>query len=298
MQTIATQVVCLEGLIGKLEALQFTFQELPLRNGATPSEPACKPQLRGLDLGSVQPESVTTDIQVPPLHQCYPSLANTVEPPSDITMVINLYLKGAWNGCSRLPPTAMAPVSQCSTLRKEPPLVALGALPSTRETEDPLRPEGSDSSIPAPMATLMQTSPWADTLGDIPSFIYITHPLFQPTMPKTPEAVSTCMFPPRVVPTRLVDKLLPPQEKMNTALECLLANRVTGDLCCKELDLNAELVACLNETQAAEAIKQATMAIKQAEVCHTTTACTLQQAHIDSVIVLKCQMKVEERQDC
>ena len=38
-------VVCLEGLNGKLEALQFTFQELPHWNPATPSEPAHKPHL-------------------------------------------------------------------------------------------------------------------------------------------------------------------------------------------------------------------------------------------------------------
>ena len=79
------------------------------------------------------------------------------------------------------------------------------------------------------------------------------------------------------------------------ALECLLTKRATGDLCCKKLDLNMELVAYLNEAQAAEAIKQATEAIKQAEVHHATTACTLQQAHRDSVLVLECQMKAEER---
>ena len=65
---------------------------------------------------------------------------------------------------------------------------------------------------------------------------------------------------------------------MNTALEQLLVNRGTGDLCQKELDLNVELAACLNESQAAKAIKQATEAIKQAKVHHVTTACTLQWA--------------------
>ena len=85
---------------------------------------------------------------------------------------------------------------------------------------------------------------------------------------------------------------------MNVALEQLHANRATGDLCHKDLDLNAELAACLNKAQASKAIKQATTAIKWAEVCHTTTACTLQQAHRDSVLVLECQTKLEERQDC
>ena len=42
-----------------------------------------------------------------------------------------------------------------------------------------------------------------------------------------------------------------------------------------------ELAAGLNEVQAAEAIKQA-------NVHHATTACTLQQAHRNSVLVLEC----------
>ena len=41
------------------------------------------------------------------------------------------------------------------------------------------------------------------------------------------------------------------------SLEQLLTNRATGDFCCKELDLNTELVAHLNDAQATEAIKQA-----------------------------------------
>ena len=68
--------------------------------------------------------------------------------------------------------------------------------------------------------------------------------------------------PPRGVPTRLLDKLLLLQEKMITALEQLLTNRAAGDFHHKELDLNTELVACLNEAQAAKAIEQATEAIK------------------------------------
>ena len=93
-------------------------------------------------------------------------------------------------------PTASAPVFQCSTLRREPPLVALGPLPSTRETEDPLGPEGMDSVIPALMATITQMSLLEAMLGDTSSFTHFTHPLFQPTMPKTQEVASTCTFPP------------------------------------------------------------------------------------------------------
>ena len=85
---------------------------------------------------------------------------------------------------------------------------------------------------------------------------------------------------------------------MNVAIEQLLTNRATGDLCHKELDLNKELVAHLNEAQATEAIKQATEAIKQAKVCHTIMAYTLEQAERDSLLGLECQTKVEEKQDC
>ena len=62
--------------------------------------------------------------------------------------------------------------------------------------------------------------------------------------------------------------------------------------------MNAELASHLNGAQAAKAIKQATEAIKQAEVCHTVTASTLQQAHRDGVLALEHQMKAEERQGC
>ena len=58
-------VVCSEGLNSKLEALQFTFQKLPLWDAAAPSEPACKPQLIEVDLSSMQPESMTTAFPVP-----------------------------------------------------------------------------------------------------------------------------------------------------------------------------------------------------------------------------------------
>ena len=89
-------VVWTEGLNVKLEALQFTFHELSLWDAAAPSEPTYKWQLIEVDLSSMQPESMTTTIQttttIPVLP---PSLANTIEPPSDITAAINLQLKGA-----------------------------------------------------------------------------------------------------------------------------------------------------------------------------------------------------------
>ena len=280
-------VVCLEGLNGRLEALHFTFQELPLWDAAAPSKPIHKPQLIEVDLSSMQPESMTTAIPVPTTTLVLPpSLANTIEPHSDIAVAINLQLQGHWNGCSGLPPIASAPTSQYSMPRREPPLAALEALPSTRETEDPLRPEGMDSAIPALMATLMQMSLWVAP----PALLtLLTHCSSQ--LCRRHQRWWACGHPPRVIPVGLLDKLLVLQEKMNMALEWLLTNRATGDLCCKELDLNMELAAHLNEAQATEAIKQA-------EVCHTTTACALQWAHRESVLVLEHQTKVEERWDC
>ena len=83
----------------------------------------------------------------------------------------------------------------------------------------------------------MQMSLWVATPGGTPSFTHITHPLLQPTMSKTPEAVSMCMFPPGVAPAGLFNKLLPLQEKMNAGLEQLLTNRATRDLCHKRVGL-------------------------------------------------------------
>ena len=189
-------VVCLEGLNGKLESLQSTFQVVPLWNTATPSKPADKPQLIEVDLGNVQPESMTTDIPVPPTALVLtPSLANTVEPPSDTATAINLHLHRALEWLKQASLTASAPIPQCSMPRRKLPLVALEASPSTGETED-LRPEGTDSAIPALMATLTQMSLWVAMLGDTPSFGHVTYPLLQPTMPKTLEAASMCTFPP------------------------------------------------------------------------------------------------------
>ena len=71
------------------------------------------------------------------------------------------------------------------------------------------------------------------------------------------------------------------------ALEQLLTNRTTIDFCHRELELNAELVVCLNDAQATEAIKEA-------EVHHTITAFMLQQTHRNSVLVLEHEAKVEE----
>ena len=59
------------------------------------------------------------------------------------------------------------------------------------------------------------------------------------------------------------------------------------DFQCKELELNAELVACLNNVQAAEAIKEA-------EVHCKNMVCALQQAHQDNALVLEHEAKATE----
>ena len=43
---------------------------------------------------------------------------------------------------------------------------------------------------------------------------------------------------------------------------------------------------------------QYSKAIKEAEVCHATTACTLQQAHRDSTIAQESEVKAEEGWEC
>ena len=59
------KVVCLEGLNGDLEALQFTVPELPLWDAATPSKPFRETQFLEVDLAHGQPEGMTTAIQAP-----------------------------------------------------------------------------------------------------------------------------------------------------------------------------------------------------------------------------------------
>ena len=78
---------------------------------------------------------------------------------------------------------------------------------------------------------------------------------------------------------------------MNVTLEQLLTARSSRDLCHKQLDLNMELVACLNEVQTAEAIRQA-------KVCGITEAYALQKVYQESVLVLQCQALEKKRWAC
>ena len=82
------EVVCPEGLNGELEALQFTFPELPVWDMATFGEPFQGPQLLEEDLSSAQPEGMTIAIHAPTTTPVLSySLADTVEPPCDMAFL-------------------------------------------------------------------------------------------------------------------------------------------------------------------------------------------------------------------
>ena len=75
------------------------------------------------------------------------------------------------------------------------------------------------------------------------------------------------------------------------ALEQLLTKRATMGFQCRELEVNTELAECLNDAEAAKAIRKAEVHCKNA-------TCALQQAHRDSVLVLEYETKVAEEQNC
>ena len=236
------KVVCPEVLNGELEALQLTFPELPLWDIATPSGPFQEPQLLEVDLHSVQPEGMTTTIQAPTITPVLTySPADTIEPPCYIAMAINLHLYGALEQLQQASSAALVPVSQHSMPRREPPSVALGALPLGNGTEDPLRLMGTESSI-------TQMPPWVATPGDAANFTHTSLQLLQPTLPQLLEVVcisfiSQPQATPRVGPARLTHELLQPQERMNAALEQLLSTRTTMDSHHKELELKTKFMA-------------------------------------------------------
>ena len=296
-------VVCPEGLNGQKEALQFTLKELPLWDAAPPSKPAHELQLMVVNLGGMQPEGITATIQTPTLHQFYPPPSDTAEPSSDTTAAINLQLMGTMEQLQQASPIAPASVSWHSMPRKQPPFTALGALPAAKELEDPFRPEGMDPVTSVPVVTftptipiVMQMSSQASIPADAFSFTHITPWILQLTLPKTLQMMSLSFITQSQAhtkgsPTIFPDEPLQPQEKMNMALEWLLANRATFDFWCRDLELNTELMVHLNDAQSTEAIREA-------EVCHRNAACALQQAHWDNVLALECEAKVTKEQDC
>ena len=93
-------------------------------------------------------------------------------------------------------------------------------------------------------------------------------------------------WPPAILegkPTSLSKELLQLWEEMNTALEELLEFRASMDCCCRELDLGADLAACLNDAQLAEAKPH-----------HATTAANLQWVHLNSISALNHKVTEEK----
>ena len=165
-----------------------------------------------------------------------------------------------WHHCSNQPaahglheataggfPITSASASWHSIPGKQP-------LPAARESEDPLRPEGTDSITPVPMAILPQTCPQVAIPAGTLSFAQVTSQL---PLPKTPQVqwASPC----HMASGSLQGWTSQPVgwatsatgENEHVALEQLLANRATIGFCCRELELNAEIEACLNDAQAA-----------------------------------------------
>ena len=249
-------VVCPDGLNGQREASQFTFKELPLWNATIPSTL----QLMVVDLSGMQPKNVTAIPQTPLSNpDLPPPPTDTTEPSGHVTAAINLQLMGAIEWLQQASSIAPASISQQSLLRKLPPSIALGALPAAKELEDPFRPEGADTVTSAPMAIftstipiMMQMSLQAPIPSGAFSSTHITPQPFQPTLPKTLQMPSHPFLtqpqaPNKGRPTGFPDELLQLQEKMNVALEWLLANRATRGFQCRELELNTEIVAHLND---------------------------------------------------
>ena len=113
-----------------------------------------------VDLGSVQPEGITTTIQTPhstPVPP--PPPADTAEPSSDTTAAINLQLMGAMEQLQQASSITPASVSWHSTPQKQPPYAGLGILPAAKELEDPFSPEVMVSITSVPMVTFTPTIP-------------------------------------------------------------------------------------------------------------------------------------------
>ena len=116
----------------RLDALVFSFDELPLWNAAA-IEATRDPSMIGVDLCGMNPGAISTTL-VPPLF-------STVKPQSNIAETLNLHIQGALERLQQTLPTTSMPISQHSTPRREPPLVALGVPP--HGSRRPTWPKGS-----------------------------------------------------------------------------------------------------------------------------------------------------------
>ena len=166
-----------------MEALQVTFQELPLwQTCLGTTDDRSEPWWHAVwQCNDCHPDSPIYTNSTPPSSQTLPSLLVTSQQPSTCSSW------AFWWDCNRPPPITLASVSQHSTPKRQPPSTALGALPAAEESKDPLRPEGTDSVTPVPMATLKQTSLQVITPASTLSSAQVTPQLPQPTLPKTPQ---------------------------------------------------------------------------------------------------------------
>ena len=189
-------VACPGGLNRELKALQFIFQELPLWDVATVCEPTQDPPLIEVHLNSPQPDSMMTTIQDPlTISISTPSPATPVKPVCDIATAINQHLQGGLEWLQQASPTSSTPVSQHSTLRREPPSVTLWALPHSRVTKDPLEPNEEEPMDLTKMASPTQASQWMVTPEDTPSIAHISHSPSLPIVPKTLEVAGISPIP-------------------------------------------------------------------------------------------------------
>ena len=161
-----------------------------------PNKPTCEPQLIEVDLSSMQPHNMTITIQTPTTSLVLPPpLANTIDP-------------SKWHCHSHQPCSSRGlgaaaagflPQSQPLSLGaicqgREPPSAALGAPPSAGEQKIPSGQKGWT------LSSLPQCNPHADIfMGGYTRWHPQVHsyysPLLQPTVPKTLEVASMCMFP-------------------------------------------------------------------------------------------------------
>ena len=123
--------------------------------------------------------------------------------------------------------------------KKQPPSAALQAPPAAKESEDPFRPEGMDTVTSVPMVIftatipiMMQRSPQAPIPTGAFSSTHVPAQTLQPILPKTLQMMSLPFITWPQVPTKgrltgFPGELLQLQEKMNMALESLLANMAT-----------------------------------------------------------------------
>ena len=100
--------------------------------------------------------------------------------------------------------------------------------------EDPLGPEGADSSAPKPLATSSQASQHMAMPDDIPTIVPISHSQSLPPAPKTPTVASIPSTPwsgthPRADPGALSEEVLQLQREMNVAMGQMLTTRASMD---------------------------------------------------------------------